>query len=151
MGKYLVRKNPRLNGYDYCNPNYYFLTICTHEKKCIFGYPNQLNELGRAAKEGIIQIPVHFKGAAIDKYVVMPNHVHLILVSNQYNYNVSTIVSNYKAFVSRMIHKTGYTGVIWQRSFHDHIIRNETSYHNIWNYIDGNPQKWNEDCFYFPL
>ena len=63
-----------------------------------------------------------------------------------------SIISNAVGYLnmnaSREIHKNGYMGDIWQRSFHDHIIRGEQDYLKIWNYIDINPQKWNEDCFY---
>ena len=61
---------------------------------------------------------------------------------------ISNTIGYFKMNVSREIHKNGYLGEIWQRSFHDHIIRGENDHKKIWEYIDTNPQKWEEDCFY---
>ncbi len=146
--KYKNRKNPRLKYYDYTSPNYYFITICSCEKKHLFGFPKRLNKYGQIAEAGIIQIPTHFDGVRIDKFVVMPNHVHMILVLSESKHGISIIISRYKAYVTKMIHEAGYPHDVWQRSFHDHIIRNETAYEKIWNYIDGNPQNWETDCFH---
>lgn len=91
----------------------------------------------------------------IDKYVIMPNHIHLIIIipghengtmwasSPTTKQSISQIIKSFKTLVTKQI---GYS--IWQRSFHDHIIRDETEYRKIWEYIDTNPQKWEEDCFY---
>ena len=56
---------------------------------------------------------------------------------------VYDIIGRFKSFADNK-----YDGALWQRSFHDHIIRGERDYLEIWNYIDNNPQKWNDDCFY---
>ncbi|MBR4279130.1 MAG: hypothetical protein IKT34_03030, partial [Clostridia bacterium] len=71
---YVKRKSPRLQGYDYKTPNYYFITICTHNKEKIFGTEDQRNELGNIAEKGFLQISNHFPDIEIDKFVVMPNH-----------------------------------------------------------------------------
>ena len=87
----------------------------------------------------------------------MPNHIHIIAIIDERSIRESTlqkrsVISNaigyLKMNASRDIHKNGFIGDIWQRSFYDHIIRDENDYLKIWNYIDTNPQKWNEDCFY---
>ena len=89
------------------------------------------------------------KGVAIDKYVIMPNHIHLIVSLNQTGghgdppLQIPDVIGKIKSFTT---HKFGKT--LFQRSFHDHIIRDENDYLKIWNYIDTNPQKWKEDCFY---
>ena len=73
------RKNPRMAHFDYTSANYYFVTVCAHNKACLFGTAKQLNSLGQLVQMGIEHIPDHFPGVKIDKYVVMPNHVHMIL------------------------------------------------------------------------
>ena len=147
---FYTRKATRIPNYDYSSCNYYFLTICTHNRRCIFGEPAALNVFGKIAEEQMQRIAAHYDGVYVDKYVVMPNHVHLILKieDTDHNFNVSQIIAQYKSGVSRQIRQIDSEMQIWQRSFHDHIIRNQKSYESIWNYIDGNPQCWEKDCFY---
>ena len=143
------RKSPRIPQYDYSTNNYYFLTICTHNRKCIFGYPGQLNELGQIVQRHIEQLSSHYKGVKMDKYVVMPNHVHMILyISIDKEADVTQIIGQFKSGVSREIRKKFPDIVLWQRSFHDHVIRSQEDYEGIWLYIDANPQCWQKDCFY---
>ena len=146
--RFPVRKHPRLASYDYSKPNYYFVTICTHEKKCMFGTPHRLNWKGKIAEEGLMQIPKHFPSVFVDKFVVMPNHVHGIIVLQDSGADVPTVVGQYKAFVTKQIRKREPDVQIWQTSFHDHVIRSQEKYEKIWNYIEGNPAKWCEDCFF---
>ena len=157
------RKLQRLNNYDYSQNGYYFITIGTHNKIYIFGKINEgvlfLNEWGEIAESELLQIPKHFPFVSLDNYVIMPNHVHVIVAIEKYFENhgitersrpfptVSTIIGLYKSGVSNKIHKINPEIVIWQKSFHDHIIRNEIDHQNIWEYINMNPQKWMEDQF----
>ena len=148
-----VRKNTRIPGYDYSTRNYYFVTICTDNKECIFGEPTQLNIFGKIAETCILNIEQHYANVKIDKYVVMPNHVHMIVVLGieEYSDKISSltqIIGQYKMAVSKEIHKIRSDCKVWQRSFHDHIIRNQQAYEKIWLYIEGNPGKWEEDCFH---
>ena len=144
---YYTRKATRLPKYDYATPNYYFITICTHEKKCIFGQPGKLNAYGKIAEECVKKIEAVFPSVDVDNYVVMPNHIHMILAlkENGEETNISTVIGQYKATVTKKIAESKN---IWQRSFHDHIIRNQTSYEKIWNYVEYNAAKWEQDCFY---
>ena len=144
------RKSPRIPGFDYSKPNYYFVTICSHEKECIFGKPENLNQNGKFALECLLKIPDIYPWIRVDKYVVMPNHVHVILIADENDMQVSiaNIVGQYKMSVTKLIRKSSPEKIVWQRSFHDHIIRNQKSYEKIWNYIEDNPRKWEEDCFY---
>ena len=146
--RYPSRKNPRNQAIDYSAPNYYFITICTDQKACIFGEPNQLNEFGKIALDGIEQISVHYPEVTVDKCVVMPNHIHAILILTGNGRSVSDIVCSYKAYVTKRIHEIQPIRKVWQSSFHDHVIRNQQSYEKIWLYIEGNPLNWNKDCFY---
>ena len=83
----------------------------------------------------------------------MPNHIHMIVVigcniETSANPTLSRIIGAYKSEVARLIHKSVPNEPIWQRSFHDHIIRNKKSYAKIWEYVQYNHQKWEQDCFY---
>lgn len=147
------RKSTRIPGFDYSSENYYFVTICTHEKKCIFGTVENLNTLGRIAERDLRELDIHYHGVHIDKMVVMPNHIHAIIVigceSKDMAYpSLNTIIGQCKSGVTRKIRDIAPEMVVWQRSYHDHVIRNHSDYEKIWNYIDGNPQKWMDDCYY---
>ena len=77
------RQNPRLQNYDYKTANHYFVTVCTHHKQCVFGAAGEPNGIGQMAAQGITAIPEHFPEVTVDEYVVMPNHVHVILIYPQ--------------------------------------------------------------------
>ena len=142
------RKSPRLQNFDYSSANYYFITICTHNRICLFGTAEENNQFGRIAEEGIHQISKHFTDVTVDIFNVMPNHVHMIIVLNENKRNLSSVIGSYKAFVSKEIHKMAPELSVWQRSFHDHIIRTQQSYEKIWIYVANNHRKWREDCFF---
>lgn len=146
--RFPVRKNPRLKHFDYSSQNYYFVTICTHQKTCIFGEPSALSTLGEIAKVCLKDISKHFPGVQTDKCVVMPNHVHAILILQGGTQHLPTVVGAYKAAVSKRIHSIFPGMSVWQSSFHDHVIRSQSDYERIWAYIDTNALRWSEDCFY---
>ncbi len=142
------RKLPRLRGYDYSNANYYFVTICTYQKQQLFGTPESLNTLGKIAENDLLAIPQHFPSVRVDKYVIMPNHIHAIFVLEPPKTSapsLSTVINLYKSGVTRQIHQFLPDKKIWQQSFYDSIIRDEIAYLDIWSYIDGNPTKWQLD------
>lgn len=148
------RKSPRIPEYYYDTPNYYFITICTHNMQCIFGNPHSLNSYGKIAERNLLRISELNPGIKIHKYVIMPNHIHAILVVSAEDCekglkNVEIAVGLYKMSVTKAIRKIESQKQVWQRSFHDHIIRNQKAYEKIWLYIENNPLKWEEDCFYF--
>ena len=97
------------------------------------------------AAQGIKDISRHFPGVGVDEYVVMPNHVHMILVFPQEQCNLSAVVGSYKSYVSKMFHVEHPGVTLWQRSFYDHIIRDENAYCEIKRYIQENPLKWDLD------
>ena len=142
------RKSARIPNFDYSSCNYYFVTNCTGNRWCIFGSPNILNGYGKIAEEEILKIPSHYEGIIIDKYVVMPNHVHMIVILENGNYNLNQIIAQYKSGVTRWIRKCMPDVAVWQRSYHDHVIRNQAAYEKIWLYIEANPKNWDQDCFY---
>ncbi len=148
------RKQVRLKDYDYSQNGYYFITICTHNRENVFwncrgGQWPPVNENGDIVKNAIENIPKIYKGYNVDKYVIMPNHIHFILVIAHNDGRpmtaptVSWVVNQFKGFVTK---KIGY--VIWQKSYYEHIIRNEREYQKIYEYIENNPLKWKEDKYY---
>ena len=151
-----VRKPTRIPNYDYSKDNYYFVTICTYEKKCIFGTVREIGRYGKIAADSIDTLSSHYSNVSIDKYVVMPNHIHMIVVIGckieiSDNPTLSQIIGAYKSEVTRLIHQSAPNEQIWQRSFHDHVIRNQRDYERIWNYIHTNPMRWDKDCFYVDI
>ena len=153
-----VRKEIRLKGYDYSQPNAYFITICTDKKKNLFW--NLVNEAtfetiplshdGKIAEAAICEMPVHYPTITLEKYVVMPNHVHLLILihageqgKDQSEPTISRMVQQLKGIITK---KIGFS--VWQPRFYDHVVRNQQDYDEIWQYIEENPWKWKEDRFY---
>ena len=156
------RKPTRLKNFDYSKNGYYFVTICTHKKHkilcnivgAIHESPEiKLNSIGIIVDKYINQLNTRFL-LKIDKYVIMPNHIHSIIIIKNETAGaspcptLSDIVCTFKSITTHKCHLLNYKLKIWQTSFHDHITRDENDYLKIWNYIDTNPQKWREDCFY---
>ncbi|HMV42910.1 MAG TPA: hypothetical protein PK079_24850 [Leptospiraceae bacterium] len=151
------RKPTRHPSYDYSDTGYYFLTINAKEKGNVFGAVDNgsmtLNELGTIAKMNWLSIPQHFLFVELDEFIIMPDHVHGIIilkdtVGNAYmrsaNYDrtkmrLSKIIQQYKASVTREIRKKYEIKFQWQKSFYDHIIRKEKSLYYIRKYIQQNP------------
>ena len=102
---FFSRKPTRIPGYDYSKCNYYFITLCTYDKKCIFGSPQNLNRLGKIVQEDIENIKNHYKSVRVDNYVVMPNHVHMIIALQDeiHNPNISSLVALFKTGVTKQI------------------------------------------------
>ena len=147
--EFYSRKPTRIPGYDYSSQNYYFVTICTHGKECIFGSVGNRNKWGQIAYQDLKEIERHFSNIQVDNFIVMPNHIHAIITMDGANsISLDRIIGLYKSGVTRKIHQEQPDMKVWQRSFHDHIIRNQKEYEQIWQYVQYNDQKWEEDCFY---
>lgn len=156
------RKHHRLKNYDYSSPNAYFITICTKNKHPILwqsvshnavgaasGRPitYELSPYGKVAEVAINKISTIYPTVSVDKYVIMPNHIHMILsIMERPAPSTATIVNQMKGYVSKQI---GFSP--WQKLYHDRIIRDESEYLNKWQYIDDNPRKWAEDEDYVNL
>ena len=109
-----------------------------------------MTNLGIFAQRSIENIPKYYPAISVDHYVIMPNHIHLLLQINtdvngrsMIAPTISTVVRLMKGTVSK---QAGFT--VWQKGFYDHVIRNGNDYQDIWNYIEGNPSKWAEDKLY---
>ena len=125
------------------------VTICTKDRKCIFGDAGRLNDFGMIAKNELSAIETHYDNIIIDKYVVMPNHIHAIIaIENSGKHSLNTVIGQYKSGVTRKIREFDQGRIVWQRSYHDHVIRTEKQYLKIWEYIDNNPIKWELDCYF---
>jgi len=181
----------RLQHWDYRWDGYYFITICTKNKEEYFGEIIDgkmiLSPLGIIADILWCEIKNHSKNMQLDAFVVMPNHIHGIIIlsdnivetetketrlveeetrlalslreqqhyqtigqqrfQNQGKNSISSIIGSYKSAVSRHAHRLGFD-FEWQNKFYDNIIRNDQSYREIVDYVENNPQKWEDDRFF---
>ena len=160
------RKPTRLKAYDYSAAGAYFLTICTEGKRCILSRilpvgggvldapRTQLTPFGKIVESTIHDLDSHYSDLSVDQYVIMPNHIHLLISvkddgasrtppPTKANERIPSFVSTLKRFTNRAC------GVsLWQRSFHDHVVRGESDYRAIWAYIEENPLRWEKDRYF---
>lgn len=164
------RKNMRLKGYDYSQPGAYFVTICTHGRECVLGDvvdgKMQLNEAGDIVLDCWNDLANHYESIELDEFVVMPNHVHGIIVivdtgkvqgfsPQRAGYKpaptimitLPEVVRGFKTFSARRINQTSNrTGQkVWQRNYYERVIRDEKTLGAVREYIVNNPAKWEED------
>lgn len=189
----------RAKWHDY-NAGIYFITICTHEKRHIFGHISHdrmlWSPLGKIADSCIREISSHHNDVEIWNHVIMPNHIHAVIAvgaqyiapetsipnipiapetpaspinvgclkppchgggveCNHFNSALAVVVRTFKAAVSRKARAQSAEGAqciaplrVWQRNYHEHIIRNQRALDNILNYIDNNVVNWHEDRFF---
>ena len=150
----------RLQNYNYSTPNAYFLTVCTKKRKNLFWTSSMpieqsqqaipLSQLGLIVKKYVEAIPLYYPSVSLAHYVIMPNHIHLLLqIHTDENGNIigstsiPTVMQKMKGAASK---EAGFT--LWQDGYHDHIVRGPQDYLDIWQYIENNPIKWMEDRFY---
>lgn len=160
------RKRQRLIGYDYSLPGYYYVTICTKDREHFFGEIQNgmmcLNDTGQIAYQCWIDIQKHFPHIELDAFIIMPNHVHGIIIQNndvgnknfcslpnelvlwqtKWGKTISSVIRGYKIGVTKWCRNNNYQNFGWQKSYYDHIIRNEEDLHRIRQYILNNPKKW---------
>ena len=147
------RKRNRLKTYDYSQGGAYHVVICTDQRKCILsevyeGEDTQqlrLFSLGRLVEEAILAIPAHYPTVEVVRYSVMPNHVHLLLrlSTEGNNPTVSWVINQLKGIVTKRSGKQ-----IWQKGFYDQVIRSESDFRSVGEYIEYNPAKWKTDDYY---
>ncbi|MCD8047988.1 MAG: transposase, partial [Clostridia bacterium] len=111
---------------------------------------NRLTRLGEIAKEQVEELKERYEGLIIDNFVIMPNHVH-ILLSNydmKKRETVIRIIGAYKSRTANLCRESGFDGKLFQTSFYDRIVRNRQEYEKIYRYIDENPMRWNRDMYF---
>ncbi len=171
------RQSIRLSGYNYESSGYYFVTICTTKHKSLFGDIVNgkmiLNQEGEIVSINWLKTLKIRKNVKLEEWVIMPNHIHGILIINNHNNilndndkcfykysnvkkmfkspsnTIGSIIRGFKSSVTKEVRQLYDRPQmkIWQRNYHDHIIRNENEYYKISSYIRNNPQNWKHDCF----
>ncbi len=164
------RRSIRLHGYDYRQAGAYFVTICTHDRMCLFGQvvggEMRLNARGRIVEQCWLEIPRHFPHVALDVFVVMPNHVHSIIILNDVGTrpvgarhavplqrerfgkpvtgSIPTIIRSFKSAATKQINivRRLPDAPVWQRNYYEHVIRNDEPLNHIREYIITNPLRW---------
>jgi putative transposase len=173
------RRSIRLNGHDYAQPGAYFVTVCTRQREGMLGRVEAgqvlLSDAGEIARSVWDGLPERFPSIGLDEYVVMPNHVHgIVLVGAQFIApdpkdgltrhapGLGEIIRAYKATVTRLVRRRddgatnpgvmdkgvmnhAPTGFGWQRGFYEHVVRNEAELTAIREYMEANPARWEED------
>jgi len=138
------RRSLRLPHYDYASSGAYFITICVHQRQCLFGEivdgMMRLNKWGTIAQECWQAIPDHFAQVQLDEWVIMPNHVHCLF---QPLYPLKELLKTWKGVSARRIGQ----GSIWQRNYRDRLIRNSEHFESTVLYIRNNPKGLASDQF----
>jgi putative transposase len=158
------RHSLRLKDYDYSQEGAYFVTICTHKKALFF----ENEHISAIVEKCWLAIPVHFPNVQLDEWVIMPNHLHAIVLIEQcrgvqlnaptirkttnpfsaispHRNTLAIIVRTYKAAVTTRCRRAGSHYFAWQRNYYEHVIRNEDDLNEIRQYILDNPVQWDKD------
>jgi len=172
QNKYRV-ESARLQGWDYRSPGWYFVTMCTQHHTCLLGTITggrvKFSPAGEIADSELRNLPHHYVNVSIDQFIVMPNHIHaIVVVDGQHRHSpnpetcteplgnglvlvppkaqsLAAVVRSYKAGVTRRCHEMGLKNFAWQAGFYDHIVRASTSLQAIRDYIEANPANWPQD------
>ncbi len=156
-----TRKQHRLKKYDYSTPGAYFITICTVDRKDIlWRNPNDkilglsdivLSDYGKVTENAIGNIPIVYETVTVDHYIIMPNHIHMILQIHADSSGramraptIDKVICQMKGYITK---KIGCN--IWQKLYYDHIVRNQKEYEEITEYIYNNPFSLQDDGFYY--
>lgn len=149
------RKHPRLKEYDYAQPGYYYVTIHIEKNGPILssigrGLNVILSPIGLIVQEQLLLLEKRYPYVKIDKYVIMPTHIHAIIVLGENTAGASPrptlldIICAFKSLTTRACNRIFNTPgkKLFQTSFYESVLRNEQAYLECWRYIDGNPGKW---------
>ena len=156
------RKHPRLDDYDYSTTGAYFITICTQSRRCLLSHivgrglapaEIQYTVYGRIAQEQLLLLEQRYPSLKIDRYVIMPNHIHAILLLEEtaggsQRPTIMDIVCAYKSLTTRQCKKIRPIDKLFQTSFYEHVIRGYEDYKEIAEYIVNNPKQWELDKLY---
>ena len=167
------RHTIRLDCYDYSSEGCYFVTICTIDKKCLFGKivddEMQMNDVGRMVERWYVELEHKFSTIQCLDYVVMPNHFHCIIyIGNSLvgadlcvrpdastEISLPAIIQWFKTMSTneyyRQVKKGTWPAIgkrLWQRNYYEHIVRSQISFEEISDYIKSNPTRWVEDTLF---
>jgi putative transposase len=158
------RRSIRLPGYDYSQPGAYFVTICTHQRECTFGTVQDqtvfLSLPGKIVEQCWRSLPRHFVFIELSTFVVMPNHLHGVVIIKNYDQRVvaqssgttprslGSVIQNFKSISTRKIKQEvkNERTPIWQRGYYERIIRDEAELDRIHRYIEANPERWSNNA-----
>ena len=160
------RKLQRLRNYDYSQNGAYFITLCIQNRLPLLGKIENsvliLNSAGEMVFDKFAEISGFYPDIIVDKFIVMPNHLHAIMLIQHDGttqglfptLSLSEYIRRFKTLTTKLYidgvknsECPQFDKKVWQKSYHDHIIRNEQEYQKIWEYIDTNPMKWQQDCY----
>ena len=145
------RRSIRLQHYDYRMPGSYYVTICTHEKQCVFGEIKNdiaiLNEPGYIAERNWLALPQRFPTLELDEYIIMPNHMYGIITITEMSSSAKAptlgqIVQAFKGATTHQIRTTCLSEFAWQRDYFERIIRKDGDLDRSRQYIMNNPIRW---------
>jgi REP element-mobilizing transposase RayT len=163
------RRSIRRREYDYSLAGAYFVTICIRNRECLLGEicnnTAYLSSIGNIVKKSWLKIPGHFKDVRLDRFVIMPNHLHGIIIiqrkpskdtdiisevdsnSKRRALDLGQIVAYFKYQTTKIINKINKTpgSPLWQRNYYEHIIRDEEEMKKYCKYINENPKNWDTD------
>ena len=156
--KFPTRKQIRLDSYDYSQIGSYFITICTEKRARLFAMENSMfmktgeskmqNQILRKWVDGCM---ARFSNISIDRYIIMSDHVHLLITIKEQISDVSIpdVVGFFKSHTTndyitgvKTGHLKPFCKKLWQKSYYDHVVRDQRDYNEIWQYIVNNPMKW---------
>ncbi len=169
------RKSIRLQGYDYSRAGIYYVTLCISDRQCSLGRMVngriKLSPVGEIAHKYWEEIPHHFNNVGLDEYVIMPNHIHGVLILKNNNqvgvqnfeplpihknrhihryqhiipHSIGSIIRSFKSAVTHWCKQNGFINFRGQRNYHDQIIQDEKELYPIRKYIRETPKKWELD------
>ena len=156
------RKHPRMNHYDYSTAGAYFITVCTQNRRCLLSRivgrglapaEIQYTAYGQIAQEQLLILEQRYPSLKIDQYVIMPNHIHAILLleeaaGDSQRPTIMDVVCAYKSLTTRECKKVRPVDKLFQTSFYEHVIRGREDYDEIVEYIVNNPKQWELDNLY---
>lgn len=156
------RKHARLDHYDYSTAGAYYITICTQGRRCLLSRivgrglapaEIQYTAYGRIAQEQLLLLEQRYPSLKIDQYVIMPNHIHAILllkesIETNQRPTIMDIVCAYKSLTTRQCKLMQPIDKLFQTSFYEHVLRGRKDYDEIAEYIVNNPKQWELDTLY---
>ena len=149
------RRDMRLREFDYSLPGAYFLTVCTKSRRQILSAIHEgctiLSAVGRICETQLLLLEERYP-VRIERHVIMPNHVHMLLSlyrAEQSPAPTTDILCSWKSATTKLVNTEMHTlgNVVWQRSFYDHVVRNEDDFRDVWQYIDNNPKNGSLTAF----